>query len=69
MLISLIDMDSLPTLTTLQKALLNDESCEEELLSVLHHLLICAIDDPGIPPGIKVIHNFKYENVYNTFNN
>ncbi|KAG8200705.1 hypothetical protein JTE90_022319, partial [Oedothorax gibbosus] len=44
------DMDSLPTLNTLQTALLNlDEKCEEELLSVVHHLLVCVIDDPGVP--------------------
>ncbi|XP_071035935.1 bromodomain adjacent to zinc finger domain protein 2B isoform X6 [Parasteatoda tepidariorum] len=43
------DVDSLPTLNTLQSALLNlDEKCEEELLSVVHHLLVCAIDDPGV---------------------
>ncbi|KFM75592.1 Bromodomain adjacent to zinc finger domain protein 2B, partial [Stegodyphus mimosarum] len=44
------DMDSLPTLNTMQMALLNlDEKCEEELLSVLHHLLVCVIEDPGVP--------------------
>lgn len=44
------DMESLPSLNTLQKALLNsDESSEEELISTLHHLLVCAIDDPGTP--------------------
>ncbi|GAB6019345.1 Bromodomain adjacent to zinc finger domain protein 2B [Chamberlinius hualienensis] len=48
------DMDSLPTLNTLQMAVLNDESCEEELLSLLHHLLICAIEDPGLPVGTKI---------------
>ncbi|CAG2054337.1 unnamed protein product [Timema podura] len=43
------DMDSLPTLNSLQMALLNDEEAEEELLSVMTHLLVCAIEDPGIP--------------------
>ena len=44
-----IDMDSLPTLSNLQGALLNDEENEEELLSIMTHLLVCAIEDPGIP--------------------
>lgn len=47
------DMESLPTLENLQQALLyNDNNCseaEEELLSVMTHLLVCAIEDPGIP--------------------
>ncbi|XP_076069056.1 bromodomain adjacent to zinc finger domain protein 2B-like isoform X3 [Oratosquilla oratoria] len=43
------DMDSLPSLQSLQLALLNDCESEEELLSVLSHLLVCAIEDPGIP--------------------
>lgn len=50
-----LDVDSLPTLNTLQTALLNlDEKCEEELLSVVHHLLVCAIDDPGVPHNPEV---------------
>ncbi|OXU30225.1 hypothetical protein TSAR_013142 [Trichomalopsis sarcophagae] len=43
------DMDSLPSLKSLQAALLNDEEAEEEMLSVMTHLLVCAIEDPGIP--------------------
>nr|XP_022921301.1 bromodomain adjacent to zinc finger domain protein 2B isoform X3 [Onthophagus taurus] len=46
------DMESLPTLDSLQQALLyNDASneAEEELLSVMTHLIVCAIEDPGIP--------------------
>ncbi|XP_060523165.1 uncharacterized protein LOC132700053 isoform X3 [Cylas formicarius] len=46
------DMDSLPTLDSLQQALIpNDQSydAEEELFSVMTHLLVCAIEDPGIP--------------------
>ncbi|XP_033218902.1 bromodomain adjacent to zinc finger domain protein 2B-like isoform X7 [Belonocnema kinseyi] len=43
------DMDSLPGLKSLQMALLNDEEAEEEMLSVMTHLLVCAIEDPGIP--------------------
>lgn len=42
-------MESLPSLKSLQLALLNDEEAEEELLSVMTHLLVCAIEDPGIP--------------------
>lgn len=43
------DMESLPSIQSLQMALLNDLESEEELLSVLSHLLVCAIEDPGIP--------------------
>ena len=43
------DMDSLPSLDSLQRALLYDSEAEEELLSVMTHLLVCSIEDPGIP--------------------
>lgn len=47
-------MESLPTLQNLHDALVSDSTvdAEEELLSVMTHLLVCAIEDPGIPnPG------------------
>ena len=43
------DMGSLPSLDSLQKALLYDSEAEEELLSVTTHLLLCVIEGPGIP--------------------
>lgn len=46
------DMESLPTLESLQQALMPNEhtiEAEEELFSVMTHLLVCAIEDPGIP--------------------
>ncbi|CAG9766317.1 unnamed protein product [Ceutorhynchus assimilis] len=46
------DMESLPTLESLQQALMSNENhyeAEEELFSVMTHLLVCAIEDPGIP--------------------
>ena len=43
------DMESLPTLDSLQRALLYDSEAEEELLSIITHLLVCAIEDPGMP--------------------
>lgn len=46
------DMESLPTLDVLQQALMPNEQtleAEEELFSVMTHLLVCAIEDPGIP--------------------
>lgn len=46
------DMESLPTLDNLQQALLYNDGtseAEEELLSVMTHLIVCAIEDPGIP--------------------
>ncbi|EAT46809.1 AAEL002037-PA [Aedes aegypti] len=48
------EMETLPTLQTLHAALTSDNAveAEEELLSVMTHLLVCAIEDPGIPnPG------------------
>lgn len=43
-------MESLPTLNSIQSALLNTSlDAEEEILSVMTHLLVCAIEDPGIP--------------------
>ncbi|XP_028168023.1 uncharacterized protein LOC114358294 isoform X3 [Ostrinia furnacalis] len=48
------DVDNIPTLNTFQLALLPDCSvdAEEELVQVLTQLLVCAIEDPGIPhPG------------------
>nr|CAI5824477.1 unnamed protein product [Callosobruchus analis] len=49
------DMESLPTLDSLQQALLSSDhstEAEEELFSIMTHLLVCAIEDPGIPnPG------------------
>lgn len=47
-------MESLPTLQNLHDALISESNvdAEEELLSVMTHLLVCAIEDPGIPnPG------------------
>nr|XP_023030372.1 bromodomain adjacent to zinc finger domain protein 2B-like isoform X3 [Leptinotarsa decemlineata] len=46
------DMESLPTLGSLQHALMPNEhsaESEDELFSVMTHLLVCAIEDPGIP--------------------
>ena len=48
--VNVVDMESLPTLNSLQEALLNlNEDAEEELLSVMTQLVICGIEDPGIP--------------------
>lgn len=40
-----IDMESLPTLDSLHQALVSENAieAEEELLSVMTHLLVCAI--------------------------
>lgn len=44
-------MESLPTLQSLHNAISQENAleAEDELLSVITHLLICAIEDPGIP--------------------
>lgn len=50
LLVYFIDVESLPTLNSLQEALLGvSEDAEEELLSVITQLVICGIEDPGIP--------------------
>ena len=37
-------------MTSFQAALLNeDQESEEELLSIISHLVVCAIEDPGVP--------------------
>lgn len=45
------DMTSIPSLQSLHDALALDDAmdAEDELLSVITHLLVCAIEDPGIP--------------------
>ncbi|KAG1675364.1 Bromodomain adjacent to zinc finger domain protein 2B [Nymphon striatum] len=57
------DVDSLPSLNTLQMALLNDEESEEELFHILQHLLTCALDDPGLPFYPKTILNQSIKDV------
>ena len=63
-------MESLPTLSSLQAAMLNDPDTEEELLSVMIHLLVCAIDDPGIPNPQKHLtllgQNLRQADITNT---
>ncbi|XP_064644828.1 bromodomain adjacent to zinc finger domain protein 2B-like isoform X4 [Lineus longissimus] len=43
------DLDSLPSLNTLQLALLNDDEYIDEYLSLITHLLKFALEDPGVP--------------------
>ena len=64
------DMDSLPTLESLQSALCYDEESEEEILSVIIHLVVCAIEDPGIPNPQKHLtllgQNLRQADITNT---
>ena len=63
-------MDSLPTLESLQSALCYDEESEEEILSVIIHLVVCAIEDPGIPNPQKHLtllgQNLRQADITNT---
>ena len=63
-------MDSLPTLDSLQSALCYDEESEEEILSVIIHLVVCAIEDPGIPNPQKHLtllgQNLRQADITNT---
>ena len=49
------DKSTLPNLDCLQSAFLNDPESEEELISVVQHLVACSIEDPGLPFYPKVI--------------
>ncbi|XP_072379907.1 bromodomain adjacent to zinc finger domain protein 2B isoform X1 [Diabrotica undecimpunctata] len=54
------DMESLPTLNSLQHALLPSKMSteyEDELFSIMTHLLVCAIEDPGIPNPARYTTN------------
>lgn len=48
-------MESLPSLQSLHQALTCEDAieAEEELLSIISHLLVCAIEDPGVPNPIR----------------
>lgn len=52
------DMESLPSMSNLQKAFLHVDENEEELLSVMSHLLVCAVEDPGMSNPNKHITAF-----------
>lgn len=47
-------MDTLPSLSSLQSSLLGCcDTAEDDLVSVLCHLLVCAIEDPGVCSSSK----------------
>ena len=65
------DMESLPTMTSFQAALLNeDPASAEELLSIMSHLVVCAIEDPGVPMPLKTLtilgQNLRQADITNT---
>ena len=65
------DMESLPTMTSFQAALLNeDQETEEELLSIMSHLVVCAVEDPGVPMPLKTLtilgQNLRQADITNT---
>jgi hypothetical protein len=64
------ELDSIPTLNSMQLSLLNmDDSSEEALLNILQHLLVCAIEDPGLPVNMTTVMGQKIKDVtINTFN-
>ncbi|CRL08062.1 CLUMA_CG021126, isoform A [Clunio marinus] len=55
------DMESLPTLQSLHNALSHENAAEaeDELLSVITHLLVCAIEDPGIQLLQRTLQTFR----------
>ena len=64
-------MDSLPSMTSLQAALLNEDiGSEEELLSIISHLVVCAVEDPGVPMPLKQLtilgQNLRQADITNT---
>lgn len=42
------DNDSLPTMKILQGGLLNDDSCLDEFMSFVSHLVRFVLEDPGM---------------------
>lgn len=51
-----LESDSLPSLNSFQLALLNmEESAEEEILTILRHLLRTAIESPGLPVNMTTV--------------
>merc|ERR1712106_593799 len=65
------DMESLPTMTSFQAALLNEDiESEEEMLSIMSHLVVCAIEDPGVPMPLKQLtilgQNLRQADITNT---
>lgn len=65
------DMDGIPSVGSLQAGLLNQDSeAEEELLNVLTHLVVCAVEDPGVPNPLKQLtilgQNLRQADVTNT---
>ncbi|KAH9413836.1 hypothetical protein DERP_009434, partial [Dermatophagoides pteronyssinus] len=64
------DIDSLPTLNSLMMALLNlDSESEEELMSIVNHLVICAIEDPGMPNNMTTLMGQKLKDATVTEHN
>ncbi|XP_075590922.1 uncharacterized protein LOC124500623 [Dermatophagoides farinae] len=64
------DVDSLPTLNSLMMALLNlDSEAEEELMSIVNHLVICAIEDPGMPNNMTTLMGQKLKDATVTEHN
>ena len=63
-------LDTIMTLLKFQAALLYDQEAEEELLSVVIHLVVCAIEDPGIPFFTKQLtilgQNLRQADITNT---
>lgn len=48
------DMESLPSMQSLHRSLTSDNTeSEDELLSIMTHLLVCTIEDPGIPNPLR----------------
>lgn len=64
------DTDSLPSLNTLMMALLNlDQEAEEELMSIIVHLVVCAIEDPGMPTNMTTTLGQKLKDANVTAHN
>lgn len=64
------DTESLPNLNTLMTALLNlDKDAEEELMSIIIHLVVCAIEDPGLPTNVTTAMGQKLKDATVTVHN
>lgn len=64
------DLESLPSLNSFIMALLNlDKEAEEELMSILVHLVVCAIEDPGMPNNVTTCMGQKLKDATVTVHN
>ncbi|KPM11598.1 toutatis-like protein [Sarcoptes scabiei] len=65
-----LDVNDLPSLNSLMMALLNlNRKSEDELIKIVNHLVVCAIEDPGIPNNVSTMMGQKLKDAAITDHN